>query len=189
VSSIPGAVLRPAGDARRRRGPRRPPVARGPARAVVAAVLGVVVGGAAMGLVWWVLAPTARAQVQGGQVFLQGHQELQIAQDGWFAVVAGAVGVLVATVLALRPGRRPAVQAVAAAVGVGLAALLAWRVGTWLGPPPLLDQVRAGVTRPLTPLALRTPLPLLLVAPLLFCITRFVAALLTGDPAADARGR
>jgi hypothetical protein len=185
VSSIPGTVLQPAGDAR----PRRPAGGRHLAGTTAAAALGVVLAGAAMGVLWWWLAPTARAQVQGGQVFLQGHQELQVAQDGWFAVVVGAAGVLLATVLALRPGPRPAVQAVVAAVGVGLAALLAWRVGVWLGPAPLAEQVRAGVTRPLTPLALHTPLPLLLVGPLLFCLTRFVAALLTGDPAADAPDR
>jgi hypothetical protein len=189
VSSIPGTVLQPAGDARRGRGPRRRPTAAGTARAAVAVVAGAVVGGAAMGLAWRLLAPTARAQVQGGQIFLQGHQELQVAQDGWFAVVVGAAGVLLATVLALRPSRRPAVQAVTAALALGLSALVAWRVGTWLGPEPLQEQVRAGTTRPLTPLALRMPQPLLLVGPLLFSLTRFVAALLTGDPAADEPGR
>ena len=189
MSSIPGTVLQPAGDARGRRGPRRPAGGGRLAGATAAAAVGIVLAGAAMGVLWWWLAPTARAQVQGGQIFLQGHQELQVAQDGWFAVVVGAAGVLLATVLALRPGPRPAVQAVVAAVGLALAALLAWRVGSWLGPGPLAEQVRAGATRPITPLALHTPQPLLLVGPLLFCFTRFVAALLTGDPAADAPNR
>jgi hypothetical protein len=155
----------------------------------VSGVLAVVLGGAALGVAWWWLAPTAVARVQDGSVVLQGHQELQIAQDGWFAVVVCAAGVIVATVLALRHSRRPAVEAVLAAVGLAVAALIAWRVGTWLGPAPLLDQVRAGSTRPVTPLMLRTPEPLLLLGPLLFSLTRFVAALLTGDPGAGGRGR
>lgn len=189
MSSIPRTVLQPAGDARRGRRQRGGPAAGAAARVAAAVVLGVAAGGALMGVAWRLLAPTARAQVQGGQIFLQGHQELQIAQDGWFAVVLGAAGVLLATVLALRPSRRPAVQAVTAAVALGLAALVAWRVGTWLGPEPLQEQVRAGTTRPVTPLALRMPAPLMLVGPLLFSLTRFVAALLTGDPAADEPGR
>jgi hypothetical protein len=152
-------------------------------------VLAVLVGGAALGVAWWWLAPTAVARVEDGSVVLQGHQELQVAQDGWFAVVVCAAGVLVATVLAMRHSRRPAVEAVLAAVGLAAAALIAWRVGTWLGPAPLVDQVRAGSTRPVTPLVLHTPEPLLLLGPLLFSLTRFVAALLTGDPAVGGRGR
>jgi hypothetical protein len=155
----------------------------------MAGAVTVVVGGALLGVAWWWLAPTAVARVQDGSVVLQGHQELQIAQDGWFAVVVCAAGVLVATVLAMRHSRRPAVEALLAAVGLAVAAFLAWRVGSWLGPAPLVDQVRAGSSSPVTPLVLRTPVPLILLGPLLFSLTRFVAALLTGDPVAGGRGR
>jgi len=186
VSTIPRTVLQPAGDSRR--GPRRPFTGWATGRAAGLAALLVLAGGVAMAVAWWLLAPTAQAQVQGGQVFLQGHQELQVAQDGWFVVVAGAVGVLVATVLALRPSRRPVAEALVAVAGLTVASLLAWRLGTWLGPAPLLEQVRAGSTQPETPLTLHTP-SVLFVAPLLFSITRFLGAVFTGDPAPDGRGR
>jgi hypothetical protein len=188
VSTIPRTVLQAAGEDRGGRRARRPPIGRAPWRTAVLAALLVLAGGAAMGAAWWLLAPTARAQVQGGQVFLQGNQELQVGQDGWFVVVAGAAGVLVATVLSLRPNRRPVAEALLAALGLGLAGLLAWRVGVWLGPAPLVEQVRDGSTRPQTPLVLHTP-SVLLVAPLLFSITRFLGAVLTGDPEADGPGR
>jgi hypothetical protein len=188
VRAIPRTVLRPAAEARRGRRPRRGLGETGAGRAAVLTSLLVLAGGAAMAVAWWLLAPTAQARVQGGQVLLQGHQELQVAQDGWFVVVAGAAGVLVATVLALRPSRRPVAEALVAAVGLGLAGLLAWRLGSWLGPAPLVEQVRAGSSRPETPLALHTA-SVLFVAPLLFSITRFLGAVFTGDPAADAPGR
>ena len=150
---------------------------------------GVLVGGVVLGIAWWWLAPTAVAQVQGSQVVLRGHQELQIAQDGWFAVVVAAAGVLLATVLALRPSRRPAAQALAAAAALAAASVVAWRVGIWLGPASFPDQVAAGTRAPVTPLVLRTPAPLLLLGPLLFSITRFTAAVLTGDQEAGAPDR
>ena len=99
MSTIPRTVLQPAGEARGGRRARRPSVGRAPWRVAVLTTLLVLATGAAMGAAWWLLAPTAQAQVQAGQVFLQGHQELQVAQDGWFALVAGAAGVLVATCL------------------------------------------------------------------------------------------
>lgn len=151
-------------------------------------VVVVLLAGAALGLLWWLLAPTARAQVSDGQVFLAGHQELQAGQDGWFTVVTGLAGVLVATVVATRHGRRPAVDAVVAAVCTGLAGVVAWRTGVLLGPDALTDQVRDGANRPLTPLVLSTP-SALLVGPLLFCLTRFLAALFSGDQERTTRGR
>ena len=188
MSTIPRTVLQPAGQARGGRRAGRASLRRAPWRTAVLAALLVLAGGAAMGAAWWLLAPTAQVQVQGGQVFLQGHQELQVAQDGWFALVAGAAGVLVATLLSLRHSRRPVVEALLAAVGLGLAGVLAWRVGLALGPAPLVEQVRAGSSRPETPLALHTA-SVLFVAPLLFSITRFLGAVFTGDPAADGPGR
>ncbi|GAB3687668.1 hypothetical protein [Angustibacter aerolatus] len=144
--------------------------------------------GLLLGLLWWALAPVARAQVQGDQVLLQGHAELQAAQDGWFVVVTGLAGVLVATLVALRPARREALRALLAVVLVAVAGLVAWRFGELLGPSSLVEQVRAGDDRPLTPLALHA-LSALAAGPLLCAVTLFVAALLSGGPAARAPGR
>ena len=47
-------------------------------------------GRGGLGLLWWRLAPTATTVVQDGGVYLQGHDELMVAQDGWFAIL-GAV--------------------------------------------------------------------------------------------------
>lgn len=190
MTSIPGSVLQEAGTPGGRWG-FLGALGRslGGWRSVLLGILAVAAAGTLLGVLWWLLAPTAVATVQGNQVLLEGHQELQVAQDGWFAVVLGTAGVLLGTLIALRPSRRPAVQAVVGAVALAVAATVAWRVGTWLGPSALVEQVRAGSRTPVTPLVLRTPAPLLLLGPLLFSLTRFVAALLIGDQGAAAPGR
>jgi len=158
------------------------------------AVLGL---GILLGVLWWVAAPMARADVAAGQAYLSGHQELQVAQDGWFAVVTGLAGVLAATLLALRLGRvagsaGPAAASAARSAALSAAkvpvlgvvvALVAWRTGVLLGPPSLADQVAAGTTNPLTPLQLHA-YGVLLVGPFLYTVTRFLAALFTAEPVA-----
>lgn len=136
--------------------------------------------GVCLGIVWWVAAPLARTDVVDGSVYLIGHKELRAAQDGWFAVVTGLAGVLAATVLSLLPSARVAVDAVLGPVLAVLAAIVAWRTGVLLGPPPLLDQARDGVSHPLTPLELHA-YAVLLVGPFLFSFTRFLASLFGGD--------
>ena len=147
---------------------------------VVALGLVVLGLGVLLGVLWWVAAPLARADVVGGEVLLTGHQELQAAQDGWFAVVTGLTGVLAATVTALLPGRREAVSAaLAPMLGVGVA-VIAWGTGVLLGPSSLADQVREGATQPLTPLQLHA-YGVLLVGPFLFALTRFFASLFSAE--------
>ena len=107
----------------------------------VAVLLGVV-----LGVLWWVAAPLARAQVVDGSVFLTGHEELRAAQDGWFAVMTGFTGVIAATVRSLRSGPRDAVGAMLGPVLGVLVAAVAWRTGVLLGPPSIVDQVRDGAT-------------------------------------------
>ncbi len=149
-------------------------------RAVAAAVL----GGALLGALWRLLAPLARATVRDGGVFLEGHQELQVAQDGWLAVVLALAGVATATVQAVRWREPQHLRALAALVAVALAGVVAWQVGEWLGPDSLRQQMAAGSTRPLTPLQLHTP-AVPLVGPLMFAVTRFLAALFASS---DRRG-
>ena len=161
--------------------PSAPARAGGHRRAVTVAVA-VLALGVLLGVLWWVAAPLARADVVDGQVYLTGHPELQVAQDGWFAAITGLTGVLAATVASLRPGRG---DAVAAALGplLGLVvAILAWQTGGLLGPDSLVAQVADGSKHPLTPLQLHA-YAALLVGPLLFTVTRFLATLFSAEPA------
>lgn len=152
----------------------------GAARTLGVPVLIVLLLGVVLGAIWWVLAPLTRADVVDGQAYLVGHQELQVAQDGWFAVVTGVSGVLAAALVALRSGPRDVSRAVLGPLLGVLVAAVAWRTGVLLGPPPLTDQVAAGSTHPLTPLALHA-YGVLLVGPFLFVLTRFMAALFASD--------
>jgi hypothetical protein len=148
---------------------------------VVRATAVTLLGGLVLGVAWRLLAPLARAQVVDGGVYLNGHQELQVAQDGWLTILLALTGVLVATVQAVRAREPQPLRAVAALLGVALAGVVAWRVGQWLGPQSLRRQVAAGSQHPVTPLELRTG-AVLLVGPLLFAITRCLAAIFSsGD--------
>lgn len=151
-----------------------------------------VAAGVLCGVVWWWLAPLARADVEQGAVYLRGHTELQAAQDCWFAIVLGALGVLTATVHGWRSGGRGTfagrgahgrgaagqqVQQLLVLTAAMLAvAAVAWRTGTWLGPEDLAVQVADGAQHPLTPLQLHS-LAALLVGPFLFVFTAFLTAL------------
>ncbi|WP_157371696.1 hypothetical protein [Angustibacter sp. Root456] len=139
-------------------------------------VAGALVVGVALGAAWRLLAPLARADVVGGGVYLTGHRELQVAQDGWLALLLALLGVTVATVQSARAREPQAGRAVVALLGVFVVGAVAWQVGQWLGPASLAAQVAAGATHPTTPLELRTT-SVLLVGPLLFAVTRCLGAL------------
>ncbi len=150
--------------------------------------LALLVLGVLLGLLWWWLAPLARADVQAGQVLLTGHQELQVSQDGWFSVVTGAAGVVAAAVLvARRRGHDPAVLLLGPPAAL-VVSLLTWATGSLLGPSSLAAQVRDGATHPITPLQLHA-YGALLVGPLLFAVTRALSALFSrtgnGGPSTD----
>lgn len=157
-------------------------------------IAGVVVIGVLSGILWWWAAPLARADVEQGAVFLRGHAELQVAQDCWFAVVTGAVGVLTATVHGWRPpagrtgagrllwrGGHPAQQLLLLVVSLLLVGVVALLTGTLLGPADLASQAAGGEQHPLTPLRLHTTAALL-VGPFLFSFTSFISALLGATP-------
>lgn len=144
----------------------------------------VVALGVGCGVLWWWLAPLARADVAGSSVFLRGHQELQVAQDGWFVVVLGALGVVVATVHGWRSSAGSPVRAgdqarrlLLLTAAMVLVSLVAWRTGAFLGPAGLAEQVADGSRHPLTPLELHS-LATLLIGPFMFVFTAFLAALL-----------
>jgi hypothetical protein len=169
-----GALLQPAGGASRPRRPRSAP------REALLYVAAVVVSGVALGAIWRLLAPIAKTDVVAGGVYLQGHQELWAAQDGWYAIITGLAGVAAATVQSVRARPPLTVRAVAALLGVAGACVLARWVGRWLGPSSLAHQVAQGVQHPWTPVQLHS-FAAYLVGPLLFAITRCLAALLSGS--------
>lgn len=111
---------------------------------VGAAVTGAVTaGGLLAALVWWLVAPTpAFHVVQGSVDLVTPSGKAFAAAEGWFAVVAGLAGVVCGAV-AYRWTRRSGVAVVLGlAAGGLLASLVMWRVGSWLGPDPVLVQAK-----------------------------------------------
>lgn len=139
-------------------------------------VSGTLVLAVALGAAWRLLAPVARADVVGGDVYLSGHPELQVAQDGWLALLLALLGVVAATVQSARAREPQAGRALLALLAVFAVGVVTVAVGQWLGPASLAAQVAAGSQHPLTPLKLSTP-AVLLVGPLLFAVTRCLGAL------------
>ena len=126
---------------------------------VGAAVTGLVTaGGLVMAVVWWLVAPTAAFHVVDGAVDLVTPSgKAYVAAEGWYAVLAALAGIASAAV-AYRWTRRSGVAVVLGlAVGGLLASVVMWRVGSWLGPDPVLVQAKgAGPTDTLhLPLELR----------------------------------
>jgi hypothetical protein len=150
----------------RRRAPFRP--AAWPLLACV--LLGVVVG-----LVWERLAPTPTVQRSGDLLVSRAVPELYAAQDGVFALLAVAAGLLTGVVLvAQHSGARLAV-ALSALAGGALGSLTAWRVGAFLGPPPVAVQAAAEPES-----ALRAPLDLHALGVLALWPATTAAVLFTG---------
>jgi hypothetical protein len=98
--------------------------------ALVVAVA-VAVGGVVLGYVWYLLAPPLPLRkVEGGLAFTAPQPEQLAAQDGWFAILGFAFGIIAAVaawVLARR--YRGPIQLVALALGALGAGYLAWKIG------------------------------------------------------------
>lgn len=137
----------------------------------------VLAAGVLWGVLWWLLAPTARTVVRDGGVYLQGHEELMVGQDGWFVVLGAVTGAVLATIWPALSRRRPLAGLFAGLAGCLLAGLLAWALGSWLGPDSLRAQLDSGVKAPVTPVALHS-WAALLFAPFLFAVVRGLTELL-----------
>jgi hypothetical protein len=137
----------------------------------------IVLVGVVWGLLWWVIAPTAATQVVDGAVYLNGHDDLFASQDSWFAILGAGAGAVLALGWPALTRRTPVAGVLAGLVGSAVSGLLAWRIGSWLGPDALRAQLHAGVKAPITPLALRAPIAVL-VAPMIFAAVRIVMELL-----------
>jgi hypothetical protein len=93
------------------------------------ALIGLLVAGVLLAVVWRLLAPeTAK---------LGDEQEAAAAVDGTLALFGVVAGVLTAAFFLFRPGPAPAVRAVTTIVGTMLGAVVSWKVGDLLGTPHL----------------------------------------------------
>ncbi|MBC3763306.1 hypothetical protein ACUN7V_12020 [Quadrisphaera oryzae] len=108
-------------------------------------VVGPVLLGAVVGVVWWLVAPTGPVVLlQGGSVLGAADPGLTASQDGWLVVLGAAAGLLCGVVAAVRPGDAPSRRSLAVIAGCLFGAVLASQVGAWLGPPSVAAQVAAG---------------------------------------------
>jgi hypothetical protein len=110
--------------------------------ALLVAAASVVVG-ALVGLVWRWVAPLSAFQKEGGAGIPVGGAETAVAADGWFAVLSGLAGILVAVgvVLLVRQGRLGSLAGLVA--GGLLGAVVAWRTGLLLSPPTVTESLAA----------------------------------------------
>lgn len=137
--------------------PAPPPAHRGREllSALVVAVA-VTVGGVVLGLVWYLVAPPLPLKkVDGGLAFTSPQPEQLAAQDGWFAILGFAFGVIVAiTAWVLVRRHRGPIQLFALLIGAVGAGFLAWQVGTQIDQ----DEYRQAVAS--APLGTRIDRPI-----------------------------
>lgn len=102
----------------------------------LAVALGVaLVTGAAVGLLWWWLAPRVPVVRYGEAVYPENAEGQQaIAADGTFLLAGLAVGAVAGAVVFLLRRRGGIGVVLGVAAGAALGAWLAWRLGVWLEP-------------------------------------------------------
>ena len=99
------------------------------ARAQLRFVVGLVLAGVGLALVWRLLAPLLSP--------LGDSDEQSIGSDLTLALVGLAAGVVTAVYVVANPGRTPGARTAAAVLGSLLGGLLAWPVGNLVAGPPL----------------------------------------------------
>jgi hypothetical protein len=146
---------------------------------ITALVLGLVVG-----VLWVWLAPDVLLRGGADDAFLDELQGGRIfARNGWFAVLAGAAGVVVAFVGWFRHRDTPVPLLVGLAISGLLGSVVAWRLGVAVGPDSLAAQREAlGGDQPLqAPLRIDAP-GVLFAWSVLSIATVFVLALFQRNP-------
>jgi hypothetical protein len=134
--------------------PARAPSRSRPLIGDAAVVLGwFVVLGLVAAVLWWQLAPLAEYTRTSSNAEM-GEEQLgvQVAADGWYAVIAAVGGLLSGVGLLAWRRRDPVAMVVLVAVGALLAGWVMLRVGLWLGPADpktVLPHVPVGAKVPL----------------------------------------
>ncbi len=109
-------------------------------------LLAPLLAGPAVGVAWWLLAPTAPVRVLGEDtggglvVASPSRPELGAAQDGTFLLLALLAGLVTGVVVAVRHGPRPTSAVLLAALGALAGSVVAVWLGQALGPVDLLAQ-------------------------------------------------
>lgn len=150
------------------------------------ALLAVAAAGVPAALVWWAFARPSRWLVtDDGLVLTEGNATGAFQVVAVFTIVGIVLGIVsgVAVQRTTRPARWETVVGLAAAATA--AALLCWRVGVWLGPPPLGDAagLQTGDEVP-APFAVDAVVPFL-VWPLVAVLSYTLALYLSSDGAPD----
>jgi len=106
-------------------------------------VLACLVAGVIVGLVWEHVAPRVPLVATEDGVFQTSPEtETSIALDGWFAVCGVVAGIVLAPLAFWRFRGEGVATALGLTVGGLLGAWLAFRIGVWLGPDGIVEQVR-----------------------------------------------
>ncbi len=92
-------------------------------------LLGLLVGGVGLALVWRSIDPQT--------LHLGDSDEVNAGTDGTLILLGPLAGILSAGFVLLRPGRMPLTRTVVAIVGSTLGALITWKVGDLIGDPNL----------------------------------------------------
>lgn len=103
----------------------------------LAVLVGLVLAGAVLGVVWGQLVWTPPpGTVQGGQWFPLDERALSLQTRGTssYVLVAAAGGLVLGVLAALVGTRHELLTLLAVVLGGALAAYVMWQVGTWLGP-------------------------------------------------------
>ncbi len=98
--------------------------------------------GIGVGLLWVALAPDVPLEVRDNGIYLATPQPWEpFATQAVFGLLGLVAGLIAGVWAWLRARRTPFGALAGLLVGGAGCALLAWRLGVWLGPPPLADVV------------------------------------------------
>lgn len=154
-------------------------------RAFLDVVLGCLALAVAVGVAWWLLAPSGRVLVQPGYLLALDDAELVAGQDVVLAGLGLLAGLVVGVWVAVRSATLPVHRAAGALVGSLAGSLLAWQIGRLLRPGGAAVEATAAVQAPLDVHALGV----LVVWPATTTVVAFVVLLVDAWRAFDRPAR